>query len=77
MLRKMAARTQNSTQDVNDKPGRGHVYVSEVRVFKEGIIKPAILLAKDPVVMILSLYVAVVYGETYLITTTIAPLFET
>lgn len=77
MLRKMAARTHNSTLDVNDKPGRGHVYVSEVRVFKEGIIKPASLLMKEPVVMIFSLYVAVVYGETYLITTTIAPSFET
>jgi multidrug resistance protein len=51
--------------------------VSVSSAMKAGLKRPILLLVKSPIVLLLSLYMAVVYGLLYLFFTTIATVFET
>lgn len=50
--------------------------VSIVSTMKVGLKRPILLLAKSPIVLLLSLYMAVVYGLLYLFFTTIPSVFR-
>lgn len=51
--------------------------ISSTALFKEAILRPAKLVFSSQVLIIISLYVAVVYGILYLIMTTITEVYET
>jgi multidrug resistance protein len=46
-------------------------------IFRNGILRPLKMLFKSPIVFLLSLYMAVVYGLLYLLFTTITSVFQT
>ncbi|KAJ2894798.1 bicyclomycin resistance [Zalerion maritima] len=51
------------------------VGLSPADYFKKGIVRPFVMLAKSPICLIFSLYIAVVYGYLYLMFTSITSIF--
>lgn len=45
-------------------------------IFRHAIVRPAQMLAKSPIVLLLAIYVSVVYGFMYILLTTITEVFE-
>lgn len=50
--------------------------LSKKEMFKRAIIRPTKMLVRSPIVLSLSVYIAVIYGYLYLLFTTLTPVFE-
>ena len=75
LLAKKALRLRNETKNPNLrlKFDKGQ---TPLQLFRLAIIRPTKMLARSPIVFILSLYVAIVYSYMYLLFTTFTTVFE-
>lgn len=64
---------ETGNQDLRSKLNPG---ITKKEYFKRAIIRPTKMLIFSPIVLLLSIYMAVVYGYLYLLFTTLTPLFE-
>ena len=75
---KIVSQKASRLREETGKPFRS-VYDGELthaQVFKLAITRPIVLLVRSPVVCLLAIYLAVVYGYLYLLLTTLTEVFE-
>lgn len=70
-LRKQTGKKDLRSKYDNDPSVKGSY------IWRQSIIRPAQMLVRSPIVLLLALYVSVVYGFLYLLLTTITEVFET
>ncbi|KAI1474243.1 hypothetical protein K445DRAFT_315943 [Daldinia sp. EC12] len=75
ILKKKAERLRKETNNPNIRSKYDTEHTAS-QLFKIACVRPLVMLCTSPIVFLLSLYVAVVYGYFYLVTTTITTVFE-
>ncbi|KAI0434030.1 putative bicyclomycin resistance protein [Xylaria sp. FL1042] len=75
LLRRKVAKIQAQTGN-KDLRSKFDLNLSPGALFKRNIIRPLKMLALSPIMMIMSLYIAVTYGYLYLMFTTITQVFQ-
>lgn len=66
-------RKETGNQNLRSRLDNG---LTTQQMFKRSIIRPTKMLIKSPIVLLLSIYMAVVYGYLYLLFTTLTPVYE-
>ncbi|KAI1178394.1 major facilitator superfamily domain-containing protein [Nemania sp. FL0916] len=75
ILRRKVAKIRAQTGN-NDLRSKYDLNLTSGELFKRNIIRPLKMLAYSPIMMIMSLYIAVTYGYLYLMFTTITQVFQ-
>jgi len=76
ILKKKAERMRSETGNQNFHSKYDSSYASRYQLFTEALVRPTKIVVMSPIVLIISLYFAMVFGYLYLITTTMTQVFE-
>ncbi|KAI1456330.1 putative MFS multidrug transporter [Annulohypoxylon moriforme] len=76
ILERKAARLRVSTGNPKWESKLTRANVTPQQVLIQALVRPTMLLIRSPILFIISLYVAVVFGTMYLLFTTFVPVFE-
>ena len=75
LLRRKAARLRKTTGNVSLRPKDSKEYSARM-IFWKAIRRPVKMFCLSPIIFGLSLYIAVVFGYSYLLFATFAPIFQ-
>ncbi|KAI2602614.1 MFS multidrug transporter [Hypoxylon sp. NC1633] len=76
ILKEKAERLRQETGNLNIRSKYETEHTAS-QLFRDASVRPLVLLFTSPILFVMSLYVAVVYGYLYLVMTTVATVFET
>jgi MFS family permease len=76
ILKKKAEKMRKETRNQNFHSIYDSNYTSRYQLFTEALVRPTKIVIMSPIVLIVSLYFAMVFGYLYLITTTMTQVFE-
>lgn len=76
LLEHKAARLRASTDNPKLRSKLTRQHLTPSRVLAQALVRPTMLLIRSPVLLVMSLYVALVFGLMYLLFTTFTDLFE-
>lgn len=77
ILERRAARLRGSTGNPDIRSKLARSTISPRLVLMQALVRPMMLLMRSPVLLVISLYVALVFGLMYLLFTTFTDVFET
>ncbi|XXH05708.1 hypothetical protein Hte_012143 [Hypoxylon texense] len=76
LLERKTDRLRASTGNPNLESKLTRANVTPQQVLGQALVRPTMLLVRSPILLVISLYVAVVFGTMYLLFTTFVPVFE-